>query len=152
MSLASTLAHIIGISTGILIPGADAKATSLTHSVQQEVAHVYGAAAVKLAADLKVNSTMTGPEKVFAIKDAIVATAKRDGFKGDLRVFGHVVLDVAQAAFRAAEKDFGSDIMTLATSLSSNPLVAVAAELVAPIVQHEADKLTEHMVSTSVAV
>ena len=40
---------------------------------------------------------MTGPQKVFAITERLVATAVSQGFKGDLKVLGEMMLDVAQA-------------------------------------------------------
>jgi hypothetical protein len=82
---------------------------------------------------------MSGPQKVFAIVDALVATAGKDGFKGDLKVLGTVAVDIAQAAYRAAEPSFSSDIVALASALTANPLVAVAAELVGSVVQSAAD-------------
>ena len=74
-----------------------------------------------------------------ASSEAIIATAERDGFKGDLKILGDVALDVAQAAFRKAEPNFETAIVALATSLSANPLVLVAAELVGGVVQKAAD-------------
>ena len=138
MSLGSTLGHVLGIAIGILIPGADKGTTNLTTSIQQEVARLYGAAAADMAERLKTDTTgMTGPQKVFAIAGAIRDTAKRDGFKGDLDLFETVVLDVAQAAYRKTLPNIGTAIVTLASELSSNPLVLVAARLVGD----EADKL-----------
>lgn len=140
MSIGSTLKHVLGIVAGILIPGASRTATDLTHSVQQELADLYGEAAAKMAAELKLDTTsMSGPEKVFAITKAIIATTVRDGFKGDLKILGDVALDVAQAAYRKAEPNFETAIVALATSLSANPLVMVAAELVGGAVQKAAD-------------
>ncbi len=117
------------------IPGASASTTNLTHTVQQELAKLYGAAATDLAKKLAVDIGMSGPNKVFAITKALVAAAQRDGFKGDLKILGDVALDVAQAAYRAIEPNIGSDTIALASALTANPLVAVAAELVAPAVQ-----------------
>lgn len=140
MSIGITLKHVLGIVAGILIPGASRTATDLTHSFQPELADLYGAAAAKMADELKLDTTgMSAPEKVFAITKARVATAERDGFKGDLKILGDVALDVAQAAYRKAEPGFETALVTLATSLSANPLVLVAAELVAGVVQKAAD-------------
>ncbi len=131
MSLKSTLAHVIGVVAGILIPGVSAGTTNLVHSVQQHLADLYGEAARDLAAQLKLDTTgMSGPDKVFTIMKALVATAQRDGFKGDLRVLGTVALDIAQAAYRASEPTLAADIVALASSLAANPLAKVAATLV----------------------
>lgn len=141
MSIGSTLKHVLGIVAGILIPGASTSTTDLTHSVQQEIADLFGAAAKDLAAKLALDTTgMSGPDKVFAIVKALVAAAEAQGFKGDLKILGDVVVDVAQAAYRASEPSFGADIIALAAALSANPLVAIGAELVAPVVQAAADK------------
>ncbi|WP_242140887.1 hypothetical protein [Sphingomonas sp. TREG-RG-20F-R18-01] len=140
MSIGSTLKHILGFVAGILIPGASQDTTTLTHSVQQHLADLYGAAAAKMAAELKLDTTgMSGPDKVFAITKALVATAQRDGFKGDLTVLGHVAVDIAQSAFRSIEPNIGADIVALASALTANPLVNVAAELVGGIAQKAAD-------------
>lgn len=141
MSLKSSLLHALGVVAGILIPGASASTTDLTHRVQQELADLYGAAAAKMAEELKLDTTgLSGPEKVFAINKALVATALRDGFKGDAKILGHVTLDIAQAAYRKTEPNIDSDIVALATSLTANPLVLVAAELVGNVVQKLADE------------
>lgn len=137
MSLKSTLGHVLGLVIGILIPGADAKTVDLTTSIQQEIANLYGQAAADMAEKLKLDTTgMSGPDKVFAIAKALVATAQRDGFKGDVSLLGTVVLDVAQAAYRKTLPTIGTDIVALAHELSSNPLVLVAATLVGEEIDH----------------
>ena len=142
MSIGSTLKHALGIVEGILIPGASAHTTNLVHAVQEELAKLYGEAAAKLAAELQLDTTgMTGEQKLFAIGDAIVATALRDGIKADAKILKDVALDVAQAAYRSIEPNIGSDIIALAAAISANPLVTVAAELVAPVAQNAADAL-----------
>lgn len=140
MSLKSTFLHAIGAIAGILIPGASASTTQLTHSVQQHLADLYGEAARDMAARLKLDTTgMSGPDKVFAITKALVATAQRDGFKGDVKVLGDVCLDIAQAAYRASEPNIGAAIVALASALSANPLVRLAAGLVGDVAQQAAD-------------
>ena len=88
---------------------------------------------------MKTRILIVGSDKVFAIGKGIVATAEKDGFKGDLKILGDVVLDIAQAAYRAIEPNIGSDIVALASALTANPLVSVAAELVSPVVQAKLD-------------
>jgi len=140
MSIGSELKNVLGIVLGILIPGASTSATNLTTTIQNELAKVYGTAATAMAAQLKLDTTgMSGPDKVFAIVKALVATAEADGFKGDLTVLGDVMVDLAQAAYRASEPTFGSDIVALASALTANPLVTIAAELVGQVVQKAAD-------------
>jgi hypothetical protein len=140
MSVGSTLKHVLGIIAGILIPGASKDAANLTQSVQQEMANLYGAAARDMAAELKLDTTgMSGPEKVFALTKALVATAERDGFKGDLKILGDVLLDVAQAAYRASEPGFEAAIVALAGELTADPIVLVATQLVGSAVQKAAD-------------
>lgn len=141
MSIGSTLKHVLGFVAGILIPGASEKTTNLTHSIQQHIADLYGPAAAAMAKELKLDTSLTGARKVFAIRDALVATAKRDGFKGDVKVFGHLALDVAQAAFLKEEPNIGADIVALASALTANPLVLVATNLVSEVVQTAADHL-----------
>lgn len=131
MSLKSTLLHVLGAVAGILIPGASASVTNLIHTVQQHLGDLYGAAAVALARELAVDTTgMSGPDKIFAITKAIVATAKADGFSGDLKVLERVALDVAQSAFRAAQPTIEADVIALAAALTSNPLAKVATTLI----------------------
>lgn len=142
MSIGSTLKHVLGFIAGILIPGASTTTTNLTHSVQQHLADLYGAAAAKMAADLKVDTSgMSGMDKIFAITKALVDTAVRDGFKGDLKVLGDVMLDVAQSAYRSIEPSIGADIVALASALSANPLVVTAATLVGDLVQSQLDSI-----------
>ena len=141
MSIGSELRSVLGIVLGILIPGTSASTTNLTTTIQNEIAKVYGEAATAMAKELSLDTTgMSGPDKVFAIVKALVATAEANGFKGDLKVFGDVAVDIAQAAYRASEPTFGSDIVALASALTANPLVTVAATLVGQVVQAEADK------------
>ena len=141
MSIGSELKNVLGIVLGILIPGASKATTNLTTTIQNEIAKVYGEAATAMAKELAVDTTgMSGPDKVFAIVKALVATAQKDGFKGDLKVLGDVAVDIAQAAYRAAEPNFASDIVALASALTANPLVTVAATLVGEVVQSAADK------------
>lgn len=152
MSIGSELKHILGIVIGILIPGASAAATNLTTTIQNEIAKVYGEAATAMAKELSLDTTgMSGPDKVFAIVKALLATAEKDGFKGDLKILGDVCVDIAQAAYRASEPTFGSDIVALASALTANPLVTVAAELVGQVVQTAADSASSSAGVASVA-
>ena len=140
MSVGSTLKHVLGIVAGILIPGASADTTNLTHSIQQKLADLYGEAARKMAEALKLDTTgMSGPDKIFAITKAIVATARQDGFAGDVMLLETVALDVAQSAYRASEPNIGAAIVALAHALTSNPLINVAAQLVGDVVQKAVD-------------
>jgi hypothetical protein len=101
MRIGSTLKRVLGFVAGILIPGASAEVTDLTHTVQQEIADALGAAAADLAQKLKLDTTgMTGPQKVFAITLALVATAIEQGIKADEAILTAVALDLAQAAYR----------------------------------------------------
>lgn len=134
------LLHALGAVFGVLIPGASAQTANDTHSVQQTIAEVFGAAALKMANELKLDTTgMSGPDKCFAIVRALVATAKAQGFKGDLKVLEAAVVDVAAAAYRASEPSFGADILALAAVFHVGPALTSVAELIAPVVQHVAD-------------
>lgn len=142
MSLKSALLTAIGAIAGILIPGASASTTELTHSIQQHLADVYGEAAAKLAAELALDTTgMTGPEKVFAITERLVATAVSQGFKGDLKVLGDVALPIAQAAYLKTVSTIGADIIALASAFHAGPVLTAVVELAAPLVQKAVDKL-----------
>ncbi len=55
--------------------------------------------------------------------------------KADADTIFSVVLDVAQAAYRATLSNIGSYIGAVAAAFSANPLVGVAAELVGETVQ-----------------
>ena len=135
MSIGSTLEKVLGFIAGILIPGASADTTSLIHSIQQDVADWAGAAAKDLAAKLSVDPTMTGAEKIFAVTTALVQTAISKGIKADEDVLFSVLLDVAQAAYRATVPTIAADIVALASTLTANPLVGTIAELVGDEVQ-----------------
>ena len=76
MSIGSTLKKVLGFVAGILIPGASASTTELTHAIQKEMADAMGKAATALAATLALGTTgMTRSQKVFAIVGGLVATA-----------------------------------------------------------------------------
>lgn len=146
MSIGSTLKKVLGFVAGILIPGASAHTADLTHSIQQEVADLYGKLAADLAEKLKLDTTgMSGPDKVFAIVKALVATAERDGLKGDVQIFGAAVLDVAQAAYRASIPNIEADIVALAASLTTNPIIKTAETLVVDFLE------TAHVLPTPAA-
>jgi hypothetical protein len=114
--------------------------TNLTHSIQQNIADWAGAAATKRAAEVKLDTTgMSDPDKEFAIVSGLVKTAEANAFKGDLKIFGDVPVDVAEAAYRASEPNFGADIVALASALTANPLVGIAAEPIYEVVQKAAD-------------
>ena len=140
MSLGSTLSHVLGVVLGVLIPGASKSTTNLTTEVQNELAAVFGEAAADLAEKLKLDTTgMSGADKVFAIKDAMVEAAKAQGFKGDVKLLGTVLLDVAQAAYRKVEPEIGNGIIALAAALTANPLVTVGVDALAAFVQAKVD-------------
>lgn len=131
MSIGSTLKSVFGFIAGILIPGTSSATANLVHSIQQELADLYGQAATELAAKLAVDTTgMSGPDKVFAILKALVATAKRDGFEGDEKILGDTLLDLAQTAYRASLPTIENDVLALAKSLATTPLVKKAEGLV----------------------
>jgi len=130
MSIGKDILRVLGIIAGIFIPGSSKDATNLTHTIQQEVADWAGVAAKDLASKLALDPTLTGAEKIFAITKALVETAIDKGVKADADLLFAVLLDVAQAAYRATLPNFTNDIVALAAAFSSNPLVGVAAELV----------------------
>lgn len=131
-NIMATLRHALGIVSGIHIPGVPTQTATVTHSIQQHLADTYGEAAKALAAKLGATPGMTGLEKLGAITTAIVSTAKRDGFKGVEHDLFHAAVSVAQEAFRASLPTIEADTIALASSLSANPLVKLAAELVVP--------------------
>ncbi|WBO21991.1 hypothetical protein [Sphingomonas abietis] len=131
MSIASTLKKALGFIAGILIPGASASTTDLTHAIQQEIADAFGTAATELAQKLALDTTgMTGSQKVFAIVDALVATAVAQGIKADVAIIEAVALDVAQAAYRATLKNLESGLVALAASITSAGGLKVVTTLV----------------------
>lgn len=131
MSIASTLKKVLGFVAGILIPGASADTTSLTHAIQQEIADAFGMAATDLAQKLALDTTgMTGSQKVFAIVDALVATAAAQGIKADVAIIEAVALDVAQAAYRATLTNLESGLVALAASITSAGGLKVVTTLV----------------------
>lgn len=120
MSIGSTLKKVLGFVAGILIPGASESTTDLTHAIQQELATAFGQAAKELAQKLALDTTgMSGPDKVFAITRALIATAEAQGIKADLNIIGAVALDVAQAAFRATLPNLESGLVALASSIQT---------------------------------
>ena len=134
-SLGKEILNALGIVAGILIPGTSKSTTSLTSTLQQELANWGGQAAKDLASKLALDTTMTGPAKVFAIAQALVETAVANGIKGDEKILFAVALDVAQAAYRSIVPNIETDIVALASAFTANPLVGVAAELVGSTVQ-----------------
>ena len=111
------------------------------HTIQQDVANWAGVAAKDLAAKLALDVTgMSGADKVWAITKALVETAIAKGVKADADVLFSVLLDVAQAAYRASEPNFENAIVGLAAAFSSNPLVGTITELVGETVQALADR------------
>jgi len=120
MSIGSTLKKVLGFVAGILIPGASKDTTDLTAAIQQELADAFGKAATDMAAKLALDTTgMTGAQKVFAITNALVATAESQGIKADVSIITAVALDVAQAAYRATLTNFESGLVALASAITS---------------------------------
>ena len=120
MSIGSTLKKVLGFVAGILIPGASESTTDLTHAIQQELATAFGQAAKELVAKLALDTTgMSGPDKVFAITKALVATAEAQGTKADVSIITAVAVDVAQAAYRATLTNLESGLIALASSIES---------------------------------
>jgi ribonuclease PH len=78
---------------------------------------------------------MSGAEKVFAIARALVQTATEKGVKADADILFTVLLDVAQAAYRASLPNIEGAIVALAAAFTTNPLVGTVAELVGEEVQ-----------------
>lgn len=140
MSLGKDILHVLGVVAGILIPGASKSAANLTHTLQQDVADWGGAAAKDLAQKLSLDPSLTGAEKVFAIAKALVETARAKGIKADEDLLFAVLLDVAQAAYRATLPNIESGLVALAAAFSANPLVGVAAQLVGAEVEKLAEK------------
>jgi hypothetical protein len=131
MSVASTLKKVLGFVAGILIPGASADATNLTAAIQQEMADAMGKAATEMAQKLALDTTgMTGAQKVFAITNALVATAEAQGIKADVSIITAVALDVAQAAYRATLKNLESGLVALASAITSAGGLKVVTTLV----------------------
>ncbi|MDH7640528.1 hypothetical protein [Sphingomonas oryzagri] len=131
MSVASTLKKVLGFVAGILIPGTSEGTTDLTHAIQQELATAFGQAAKDLAAKLSIDTTgMSGPDKVFAITKALIATAEAQGIKADINIIGAVALDVAQAAYRATLPNLESGLVALASAIESAGGLKLAATLV----------------------
>lgn len=121
MNVGSALKKVLGFVAGILIPGASADTTDLTHEIQQEIANAFGTAAKELAEKLALDTTgMTGSQKVFAIVDALVATAAAQGIKADAQIIEAVALDVAQAAYRATLTNLESGLIALASSITAS--------------------------------
>lgn len=141
MSLGKDIAKVLGIIAGIFIPGANKDATNLTHTIQQDVADWAGAAAKDLAAKLALDTTgMSGADKIWAIAKALVETAEAKGIKADADILFAVLLDVAQAAYRASLPNFETAIVAVAAAFSSNPLVGTIAELVGETVEALVEK------------
>lgn len=141
MSLKSTILHVLGTVAGILIPGASANAANMTHSIQQHFADLYGEAAADLADKLKVDTTLSGPEKIFAILKGLIDVAKNQGFKGDEKLLSAVLLDVAQAAYRKAEAIEEPALAALAVGLTGTPLAKIGVDLLLQFVQPRIDAL-----------
>ena len=136
MSVGSVLKHALGFVAGILIPGASVTAVDVIHEVQQKLADLFGAAATKLAENLKLDTTgMSGPEKVFYIAKALVETAKAQGFKGDLALLETVALDVAQTAYRNSLPTIETDAIALLASLHLGPVMTVVESLILPVIE-----------------
>jgi hypothetical protein len=120
MSIGSTLKKVLGFVAGILIPGTSEDTTNLTAAIQQELATAFGQAATEMAQKLAVDTTgMSGPDKVFAITKALIATAESQGIKADVSIITAVALDVAQAAYRATLTNFESGLVALASAITS---------------------------------
>ena len=120
MSIGSTLKKVLGFVAGILIPGTSADTTNLTAAIQQELADAFGQAATELAQKLALDTTgMSGPDKVFAITKALIATAESQGIKADVSIVTAVALDVAQAAYRATITNLESGLVALAAAITS---------------------------------
>jgi hypothetical protein len=131
MSIGSALKKVLGIVVGILIPGASPAVTNLTHTLQQQLADAFGTAAADLAAKLALDTTgMSGPEKVFAITKALIATAEAQGIKADAEIIGAIALDVAQAAYRKTLTNLESGLVALASEISSAGGLKVVSTLV----------------------
>ena len=62
---------------------------------------------------------MSGPDKVFAITNALIATAEAQGIKADVSITTAVALDVAQAAYPATIASFESGLIPLAAAITS---------------------------------
>jgi hypothetical protein len=71
----------------------------------------------------------------FAIARALVETAEAKGIKADADILFAVLLDVAQAAYRATLPNFDSAIVAVAAAFSTNPLVGIIADLVGETVE-----------------
>lgn len=141
MSLGKDIAKVLGIIVGIFIPGTNKDASNLTHTIQQDVADWAGAAAKDLAAKLALDtSSMSGADKIWAITKALVETAETKGVKADADILFAVLLDVAQAAYRASLPNFETAIVAVAAAFSSNPLVGTIAELVGETVEALVEK------------
>ena len=120
MSIGSTLKKVLGFVAGIRSPGASERTTDLTHATQQELATAFGQAAKELAEKLALDTTgMSGPDKVFAIVKALVATAEAQGIKADVNIITAVAVDVAQAAYRATLTNLECGLIALASSIES---------------------------------
>ena len=136
MSIGSTLKKVLGFVAGILIPGASKDTTDLTAAIQQELADAFGKAATDMAAKLALDTTgMTGAQKVFAITNALVATAAAQGIKADVSIITAVALDVAQAAYRKTLTNFESGLVALASSITSAGGFKTVATLVVDAVE-----------------
>ena len=136
MSIGSTLKKVLGFVAGILIPGASADTTDLTAAIQQELADAFGKAATDMAAKLALDTTgMTGAQKVFAITNALVATAESQGIKADVSIVTAVALDVAQAAYRATITNLESGLVALAAAITSAGGLKTVATLVVDVAE-----------------
>jgi len=136
MNVASTLKKVLGFVAGILIPGASADTTDLTAAIQQELADAFGKAATDMAAKLALDTTgMTGAQKVFAITNALVATAESQGIKADVSIVTAVALDVAQAAYRATITNLESGLVALAAAITSAGGLKTVATLVVDVAE-----------------
>ncbi len=141
MSILNAIKHDLGIVEGILIPGASASTTILTHALQQPIADAYGAAIKAAITKLAPETGMTGPQKALAIADAVANDIVSKGVKAEVAKLRDVVLDIVQAAYRAVEPSIGSDIMAMASAFHLGPTLTVVAELVVPVIQKAADEL-----------
>jgi hypothetical protein len=131
ISLSSTLNKVLSFVAGILIPGSSESTTDLTHAIQQELATAFGQAAKDLAEKLALDTTgMSGPDKVFAIVKALVATGEAQGIKADIDSIGAVALDVAQAAYRTTLLNLGSGLIALASLIESAGGIKLVTALV----------------------
>ncbi|WP_174286526.1 hypothetical protein [Sphingomonas bacterium] len=136
MSVGSTLKHALGFIAGILIPGTSVTAVDAVHEIQQTFANLFGEAATQLAEALKVDTTgLSGPEKVFYIAKALVATAKAQGFKGDEALLETVTLDLAQTAYRNSLPTIEADAVSLLAALHLSPVLTAVATLVLPTIE-----------------